>query len=1596
MAKARRLLVVAGLLGVAAIVSSSWSAGEPAANKVPPPAAGKRPAPPLNLEPAEKALAQSKFAEAKLVSYRPLQGDPYFALQVQPKLEPALPRPRDYLLLVNSSAGQAGPAWLAACQIADGIVKDANALDRISIWALSTPEFTQSLTNKVFLNVKDDAKKIQDALKKLRNQEYPAGNTDLKSGLAKAIDNFDGLKIARQRIIVYLGDGLSTFAPVRPAERQDLCKDMIDKRIVLFSVPLGDQLGPDNLHGLATGSGGVVLRTQILSEKLEDVLKRYQEAFAAPVLYPDKKGFKLSEEAQFYPTEMPPLRSDSPTLVVGRFKPGKSLTYSVQGSVSGQPVTVTHEEPVPEAELDNFFLISLVDQWKNAENQPALMRADRALASAFQQIRLQQHELLLSAEVAIQQNQLDAAGQLFDKAQQLAPHNREADAGRKLVANLKSGKVTLEMIRRQLDKNHQIDQLKKVNGAVQVSKTDFVQLAQLDEKNQLKAEEVVPPLAQENLLQQQHDRIILEEQKMTQAVEGNLRQARAELASDPDAALELLRSTLLRVRDHPDLGDRVRDALLSRLQTALREVTSQGKAIKLRKQQDLLNIDKVKKERAELEQRQTLEDRTEAQFRVFKNLMTVARVEEKTKHEVIYGLEAMAADLRLKGQPVPTALKATYDQVLAGYHLYKNQELKRLREERFLSVMLDVEKSHVPFPDEPAIHFPPLATWEAIRKLRKEKYEVSSLPDDYKGRKEANSIKELLDEEIEMKDFQAPMTLKEALGLFMERFAGKQKDLPILVDTEAFKEENPDAPSIYDTPIQFQPYPKKMMLATALRLALAKVNPPNATYLIRRNYIEITTIERQTRERVLRVYPVGELVIPISQQMGGGMMGGGMMGMMGGGMMGMMGGGMMGMMGGGMMGGMMGMGGMGMMGGGMGGMMMGGMGGMGMMGQMMGGMGGMGMMGQMMGGMGGMGMMGQMMGGMGGMGMGGMGMMGGSFTGGSFMGSFNGALGAMGAILAPSLISTITKVVAPGEWFITQQPQPFNTFLGGGLNNLGGVGAIGGPQLGQMGQPPPLPLPEGGPANIQDANTIEFFPPALALLIRAPARVHTSFTGGLIGGRPKRNIEAARLDAENRGLDLVRAGNKNGNVGGVIDENKVLAAKGKKFKVPVEDLDATKIWQEELAKGGVDAGLVVATADLLFESGKFKHAAEFLKAVLRQGIVARPWVYESLAVALEASGGSQEEIRRARLSALALDPQDSQGFISAARTMAEHKQYDRALAFCRQAALLEPNLAQPYAQAVAYAQLGKDSQAMEWAVGKLLGQDWPADNQVLHVLAQNKGQDLAQILHNEKRGSEADRLKAALQKLGQRDLIINLTWQDGDDAADLDLVVTEPCGSVCSVEQRQTPGGGIMTGNTLTETNRASYMAAQAFSGEYDITVRRNWGQTLGKRARLEIIQHLGTPQESRKLLTVSVDGTSSTTVKLADGRRMALATIPPPAAQRQRDDKEEAKSMNIWERLRQSARPDYSQAKGVRGGAWTPGALLPAEAKAQPNRKQPERVAYQTGIAPQLGGAANLNAQAVVSADRRYVRLSVTPVFQTVTGSGPLVNLPLIPGSRP
>ena len=96
------------------------------------------------------------------------------------------------------------------------------------------------------------------------------------------------------------------------------------------------------------------------------------------------------------------------------------------------------------------------------------------------------------------------------------------------------------------------------------------------------------------------------------------------------------------------------------------------------------------------------------------------------------------------------------------------------------------------------------------------------------------------------------MSLKESLEYITDRY-----DLPLIIDTNAFKVADPTVEVESQT---IKTKLKGVSLATALRMILAQVG---GTYIIRRDYVEVTTPAFAVAEKVIRVFPVADLVIPI-------------------------------------------------------------------------------------------------------------------------------------------------------------------------------------------------------------------------------------------------------------------------------------------------------------------------------------------------------------------------------------------------------------------------------------------------------------------------------------------------------------------------------------------------------------------------------------------------------------------------------------------------------------------------------------------------------------------------------------------------------------
>ena len=95
---------------------------------------------------------------------------------------------------------------------------------------------------------------------------------------------------------------------------------------------------------------------------------------------------------------------------------------------------------------------------------------------------------------------------------------------------------------------------------------------------------------------------------------------------------------------------------------------------------------------------------------------------QQARFELAYQEAQMMIQERVaKGQSVPPTAVASYIIGQQATQLREWKELVRIREDRFLLTMMQTEKSHIPYPDEPPVHFPPAAVWRELTGTRKER-----------------------------------------------------------------------------------------------------------------------------------------------------------------------------------------------------------------------------------------------------------------------------------------------------------------------------------------------------------------------------------------------------------------------------------------------------------------------------------------------------------------------------------------------------------------------------------------------------------------------------------------------------------------------------------------------------------------------------------------------------------------------------------------------------------------------------------------------------------------------------------------------------------
>ncbi|MBX7166550.1 MAG: hypothetical protein K1X74_09415 [Pirellulales bacterium] len=417
-----------------------------------------------------------------------------------------------------------------------------------------------------------------------------------------------------------------------------------------------------------------------------------------------------------------------------------------------------------------------------------------------------------------------------------------------------------------------------------------------------------------------------------------------------------------------------------------------------------------------------------------------------------------------------------------------------------------------------------------------------------------------------------------------------------------------------------------------------------------------------------------------------------------------------------------------------------------------------------------------------------------------------------------------------------------------------------------------------------------------------------------------------------------------------------------------EGADPAVAWNEYFGQHNPTDFAVRDAARRLMKAQRFEHVVALINSALTHGHP-QPWMYEALGIAMEAAGKPAADIERSLMSAVDFSD-NAMDLLYVASYLGRTGHEARALALFRKAAESLPGRHEPYALGLQLAQRLNDVDAIEWATTNLLGMVLTGADAPLWDEAHRVAAATLDKLENDGKKEAADAYLAQLDDAVSRDVVVVVSWT-GD--ADVDVMVEEPAGTVCSFRNPRTTAGGTLLGDAIPQQGdttqgslREVYICAKAFPGEYRMLLRRVWGKVTAGKVTVEVYNHYGAKNQTVHREQIPVDESDAVVkFQVADGRRTESLSdqIVATAAGEQLQIRQELlnQQINALGSQNSSSLRDLAVARNLAARNIGNSA-----------------VGYQPVIVT-LPEGARLFARAVISADRRYVRFSGAPIFSGV-----------------
>ncbi|MHC4406138.1 MAG: VWA domain-containing protein, partial [Planctomycetota bacterium] len=601
-----------------------------------------------------------------------------FALSLKPGEGVPPAGPHDVVVVFDTSASQSGKYRVGAMAALKACLGGLDPQDRVRLVAADVNAV--ALTDSF---VGPGSQELAEALQKLEARA-PLGATDMAKAMTAAVAQYAQAG-ANARSVVYIGDGMSPANLLATEAFSQLIDSLADNRVAVSSYPVGPRVDAQLLGALAANTGGQVVSDPDVSA--EEIGKGLAAAARGAVLWPEPGSVTWPAEfAEVFPARTPPLRADRDTVVLGTYKgPGPfEIKMTVDTPAGPKPLTWSVVPNPPEDRNNHIGKLVEHARTDGGVSLPLVGSASLQQASLAVSTGVRQASRL--AAQALDSGDLASAEKLAQKALEQDPEDNEAQIVLRAVQRRRSGGP---------------DDLSLAGPGAPAGTPGAGTSG-----------------ATSNLINAVQSEKDLVRQAITAAVKNTMVVARDKMGTEPGSAIQDLKVQVESVRRAPNIAPAARDKLLRQLEGAIRE--AERRKIELdHRQQEQHEILAAAKERelineAMLRGEQMMEQLM-ARFNSLMDEKNYKSAEEST---------AVQAQELAPGDPVPVL--ATHTSRMTGYY-QDHMALRVKRQKAVVDTLQQVEYSHVPFPDEPPIVYPPAEVWERLSARRIREYSSMTL-----------------------------------------------------------------------------------------------------------------------------------------------------------------------------------------------------------------------------------------------------------------------------------------------------------------------------------------------------------------------------------------------------------------------------------------------------------------------------------------------------------------------------------------------------------------------------------------------------------------------------------------------------------------------------------------------------------------------------------------------------------------------------------------------------------------------------------------------------------------------------------------------------